>query len=271
MNLKTRMQTDLTGKVALVTGASRGLGAYYAKILSDNGAHVIVTGRASSEQQLNEVVKEIVSNGNSASPLILDMADFNSFTSKIALVVEQFSHIDILVNNAGISVDKALFDITEHDWDLHMDTNLKGLFFLSQVVARQMKQQDGYSSIINIAALNGQKVRKNCLPFAVSKAGVIHLTKTMAYELINHKIKVNAIVLGLFPSEVVEAFLANDPSAKAYLNRIPAKRSGQFADLDGPLLLLASDASNYMYGSTINVDGGFSTDIFMDLDIKNAY
>ncbi len=134
-----------------------------------------------------------------------------------------------------------------------------------------MKQQENYSSIINIAAINGQKVRKNCLPFGVSKVGVIHLTKTMAYELISHKIKVNAILLGLFPSEVVEAFLTTDPKSKDYLNRIPVKRAGKFIDLEGPLLLLTSDASNYMYGSIVNVDGGFSTDIFMDLDIKNIY
>jgi len=134
-----------------------------------------------------------------------------------------------------------------------------------------MKQQDGYSSIINIAAINGQKVRRNCIPFAVSKAGVIHLTKTMAYELIDYKIKVNALVLGLFPSDVVEEFLANDSHAQDFLNRIPAKRAGQFAELEGPLLLLASDASNYMYGSIINVDGGFATDVFMNIDIKNAY
>ncbi len=269
--MKNKITSNLTGKIALITGAARGLGAYYAKTLSDNGAHVIVTGRASAEEQLNKVVKEIVSNGNSASSLILDMTDFGSFSTKIATIVEQFSHIDILVNNAGISVDKALFDITENDWDLHLDTNLKGLFFLSQTVARQMKQQDGYRSIINIAALNGQKVRRNCLPFAISKSGVIHLTKTMAYELIDHKIKVNALVLGLFPSDVVEDFLANDPNAKGFLDRIPAKRPGQFAELEGPLLLLASDASNYMYGSIINVDGGFATDVFMNIDIKNVY
>lgn len=264
---ETRMQVDLNKKVALITGASRGLGAYFAKVLSDNGAHVIVTGRPNTEEKLNDIVRAIRSKGNKASSLILDLSDFASFDNKIASVVEQFNGIDILVNNAAVSKDKTFFDITEADWDLHLDANLKGLFFLSQTVARQMMQQKGYSSIINIAALNGQKVRKNCLPFSVSKAGVIHLTKMMAYELIDYKIKVNAISLGAFLEGEIEPFLATIPYAQEFLNHTPAKRAGEYADLDGPLLLLASDASNYMYGSILNVDGGFSIDVFTDLDI----
>ncbi|OGV25625.1 MAG: hypothetical protein A3F18_01525 [Legionellales bacterium RIFCSPHIGHO2_12_FULL_37_14] len=263
MRNKYRMQTDLTNKVALITGAAKGLGAYYAKLLANNGAHVIVTGRKNSKNGLNNLVEELMADGNKASALILDIREISTFKDKVAEIVDQFKHIDILINNAAVTLDQSFFEVDEANWNLHFDTNLKGLFFLSQAVADQMRSQEGYKSIINIAAVNGQKVRKNCIPLGASKAGVIHLTKMMAYELIDDKIKVNAISLGLFPSEAVEKYLQEDPSAKDYLNRIPAKRAGDFADLDGPLLLLASDASNYMNGSIINVDGGFSSDVFM--------
>jgi len=263
------IQADLTGKVALITGAAQGLGAYYAEVLAKNGATVIASGRPSSTDRLNAVAQKIINNGYKAATLTLEMTDFDSFDNKIEEIIKQFSHIDILINNAEVSADKDIFDITHDDWDLHMDTNLKGLFFLSQAVAKQMKQQKTGGNIINIAAINGEKIRKNCIPFGTSKAGVTHLTKAMACELIEYNIRVNAILLGLFPSELVKNWLENDPKAQDYINRIPAKRAGKFTDLDGPILLLASEGSGYMYGTTLKVDGGFSMDIFMDLDIKN--
>src|SRR4029079_2796553 len=122
-------------------------------------------------------------------------------------IVHQLGSIDILVNNAAVSKDKEIMDVSVSDWDLHMDTNLKGLFFLSQVVAKQMKRQKHGGNIVNIAAINGDHIRKNCIPFAVSKAGVIHLTKLMAYELIDHNIRVNALSIGLFASESVQEWL----------------------------------------------------------------
>lgn len=260
------ISANLDGKIALITGAGKGLGAFYAEVLAKNGAHVVVAGRQSSRERLENVKEKIQSSGYQASSIILDMQDFDSFNEKIEEIIQQLNHIDILVNNAAVSSDKAFCDITTDDWDLHMDTNLKGLFFLTQTVAKHMIHHQKSGSIINIAAINGQKVRKNCLPFGVSKAGVIHLTKTMAYELIDYNIRVNAISLGLFASESVQEFLENNPKAACYLNRIPDKRAGRFADLEGPLLLLASDASSYMSGSVINVDGGFSSDVFMQLD-----
>ena len=262
-------QNDLKDKVAIVTGASQGLGAYYAEILAQNGVRVVVTGRASSKNRLDAVAHNIVKQGFQATSCILDMADFNSFDAIVNQITAQLGHIDILVNNAGVSMDQGIFDITQENWDLQMNTNLKGLFFLSQAVAKQMKLQKTGGSIINIAAINGDRIRKNCIVFGTSKAGVVHLTKSMAYELIDYQIKVNAIQLGLFPSEAVKAWLMNDPQSQDYLNRIPAKRAGQFEDLKGPLLLLASDASDYMCGSVIKVDGGFAIDVFMDLDIEN--
>lgn len=259
------ISADLSGKVILITGASHGLGAYYAEILAKNNATVIVSGR--SLEKINPVVAKITAKGGKASPLVLDMTDFSSFHKKIGEIINQFGHLDVLINNAAISKDKSLFDITEEDWNLHFNTNTKGLFFLSQVVAEKMKKQKGGGSIINIAAINGEKVRKNCIVFGASKSAVFHLTKAMAYELIEHNIRVNAISLGLFPSEGVKEWIDTNPKAKEYLERIPMKHEGKFSDLDGPILLLASDASQYMTGSVLKVDGGFAIDVFMNLDI----
>lgn len=258
------LSADLSGKVILITGASHGLGAYYSELLSKNNATVIVSGR--SLEKINPVVAKIITNGGKAEALVLDMTDFKSFHKKINGIVSKFGRLDVLINNAAISKDKSLFDITEEDWDLHFNTNTKGLFLLSQSVATQMKKQKS-GSIINIAAINGEKVRKNCIAFGTSKSAVFHLTKAMAYELIEHNVRVNAISLGLFPSDAVKEWIDTDPSAQEYLKRIPMKREGKFSDLDGPILLLASDASQYMTGSVLKVDGGFAIDVFMNVDI----
>lgn len=268
MKNKSVIQVDMKDKVVLITGASQGLGAYYAELFARNNASVIVSGRLRSLDRINAVVQKITESGGDAIPLILELTEFDSFDEKVKEITKKLGHIDILINNAAVSNDKNIFDISQKDWDLHMDTNLKGLFFLSQVVAKQMKTQASGGNIINIAAINGEKIRKNCIPFGALKAAVIHLTKAMAYELIEHNIRVNAISLGLFPSELVKEFIEKDPKAKDYIARIPAKRAGKFEDLDGPLLLLASEASSYMYGTILNVDGGFSIDVFMDLDIQ---
>ncbi len=257
--------SSLNGKVALITGAGQGLGAYYAQVLARNGASVVLSGR--SIEKLNKVAERINNNGGKAFPFLLDVADCNGFDGKIEEIIQKVGPVDILVNNAAVSEDKNIFDISQHDWDLHMDTNLRGLFFLSQSVAKHMKTRPQGGNIINIAAINGDHIRKNCIPFSVSKAGVIHLTKAMAYELIEHKIRVNAISLGLFASESVSQWLQNDPKAQDYVDRIPIKRAGQLSDIEGPLLLLASEASSYMVGTILKVDGGFSIDVFMNIDI----
>lgn len=235
---KPIIQADLTDKVILITGASYGLGAYYAELLAKNNATVVVTGRSPSREKIDTLTKRIIGKGGKAVPFILDINDFDSFDKKIEELISQLGHIDVLINNAAVSIESKIFDITQNDWDQQMNTNLKGLFFLSQAVAKKMKNQTYGGNIINIAAINGEKVRKNCIVFGTSKAAVLHLTKSMAYELIDYNIRVNAITLGLFESEPVKDFLENDPSAKDYLERIPAKRAGKLRDLDGPILLL---------------------------------
>jgi NAD(P)-dependent dehydrogenase (short-subunit alcohol dehydrogenase family) len=194
-------------------------------------------------------------------------ADLTGFDKKIEQVTHQLGQIDILINNAAITLGKSFFDIEQADWDQQMNTNVKGVFFLSQAVAKSMKERKQGGSIINVAAVNGEKIRKNNIVYGASKAAVIHLTKSMAYELIDYNIRVNAISLGLFASEPVRDFIDTNAKAQDYIARIPAKRVGKLDDLAGPMLLLVSDASSYMYGSVIKVDGGFSIDVFMDIEL----
>jgi len=262
MNPNPCIQADLRDKVILITGASQGLGAYYAELLAKNHATVIVSGR--SDDKINQVVERIKSNGGQAFPLNLNMNDYHTFESKVDEIIRKFHHIDVLINNAAVSQDNNIFDITELIWDNLMGTNLKGLFFLSQSVANKMRTQSNGGNIINIAAINGEQVRKNNIVFGTSKAAVIHLTKSMAFDLIDSNIRVNALSIGLFPSDSVKDYIANDPRAKDYIAQIPAKRAGKLTELDGPILLLASDASRYMTGSVLKVDGGFAINVFMN-------
>jgi len=169
--------------------------------------------------------------------------------------LSQIEQVDILVNNAGLVRDAAMLDQSEEDWDTVLDTNLKGMFLLSKAVARAMRDRGTGGTIINIASILGLRQAGGVLPYAVSKAGAIQLTKTMALELARFGIRVNAIAPGYLDTELNRDFWRTD-AGKTMLKRIPQRRLGQLEDLDGPLLLLASDASRYMTGSVIAVDGG---------------
>lgn len=263
--MEALQEFDIRDKVILITGSTRGIGKYYAEYLASCGAIVIVSGRDAAV--CSEVAKTIQTRGYKADICPLDLSDPPMFNSSIKSIIDSYGKIDVLINNAAISHDMPFFDITYQSWDAHLDTNLKGTFFLTQRVAKYMSKQDGYKKIINIAAINGQKVRKNCIPFSVSKAGILHLTKLMAYELASYQINVNAVSLGLTASEGVKNYLANDPGAEGYVGKIPLNRAGQYEDLAGAILLLSSQASNYMTGSVVNIDGGFSCDVFLDQEV----
>lgn len=251
-------------KVVLITGAARDLGAHYAELFAKNDYTVVISARESTCTQAQGLAEKINSAGGKAFSFKLDMTQFTEFDEKIDEIIQKTGKIDVLINNAAISYDKSFFEVTQKDWDVHMETNLKGLFFLSQSVARKMKSQKSGGNIINIAAINGERIRKNCIPFGTSKAGVIHLTKAMAYELIEYNIRVNAISLGLFESNSVKEYIDNDPTSQSYLDQIPLKRAGKLEELEGPLLFLASEASSYMNGSTLHVDGGFAINTFIN-------
>lgn len=240
---------NLAGRTALVTGASSGLGAHFSKVLAAAGADVILAARR--ETHLAAVADAIRSAGGSCSTVLLDVTDLASIDGLGA----SLERIDILVNNAGAVRERGVLDQSEADWDAVIDTNLKGMFLLAQAVARAMRARGQGGSIINIASILGLRQGGGVLPYAVSKAGAIQMTKTMALELARFGVRVNALAPGYFDTELNSGFWDSEPG-KAMIRRIPQRRLGRIEDLDGPLLLLASDASAYMTGSVITVDGG---------------
>lgn len=257
----------LNGKVCLITGASQGLGRHFASILANSGATVVATSLKSEMSKLEELAHELTKQGAKVLTLDLDVKNYSQFSDKIAEIVKETKRIDVLVNNAGISYYTKFFEIQEQDWDIHLDINLKGAFFLAQAVAKQMVEQKISGSIINIGSIAGFQAKKYALPFSVSKAGMHHLIRVMAYELVDYGIRVNGISPGLFPTEHVTDYIASE-AGKIFMEQIPLKRPGKYQELDGALLLLASDASSYMTGSIIEVDGGFAIDLFLREDFE---
>jgi 3-oxoacyl-[acyl-carrier protein] reductase len=255
------MQT-LKEKVVLITGASQGIGKHFALTLAKEGAFVVATSLKSELSKLESLATEITQQGGKAIALDLDLRDYANFPEKISTIIKQTKHIDVLINNAGVSYYTNFFDITEKDWDIHIDTNLKGAFFLAQAVSQHMMQQKIAGSIINIGSIAGNQSKKYALPFCVSKAGLHHLTKIMAHELVDYNIRVNTLALGLFPTELTQDYIASE-AGKAFIEQIPLKRPGKYEELNGALLLLASEASTYMTGAIVEIDGGFSMDIFL--------
>ena len=239
----------LDNKLALVTGASSGLGAHFAAVLAEAGADVILAARR--EDRLAEVAEGIRAAGGQCSTAQLDVAD----SASIARLASRLQQIDILVNNAGLAREAGALDMSEADWDVVMDTNLKGMFLVAQIVGRAMRAHGRGGAIINIASILGLRQSPGVAAYAVSKAGAIQLTKSMALELARFNIRVNAIAPGYLSTEMNAAHWDTE-AGKALIRRIPQRRLGRLQDLDGPLLLLASDDAAYMTGSVIAVDGG---------------
>lgn len=234
----------LDGLRALVTGASSGLGAHFVRLLADNGASVVAGAR--NETRLEEVC----AGAPGAKPRRLDVTDRESVEA--AFAGEAF---DIVVNNAGISVAGPALDYAEDDWQATIDTNLTGCFRVAQCAARAGIAAGRGVSIINVASILGLRVAGQVAAYAAAKAGLVQFTKASALEWARHDIRVNALCPGYIETPLNSDFFATDPG-KAMIRRIPQRRLGQMQDLDGPLLLLASNASRYMTGSVIAVDGG---------------
>lgn len=241
------ISADLIGKRGLVTGASSGLGRHFARVLAANGAHVVVAARR--RDALSKLVDEIILDGGSAEAVALDVADIEA----VRHAVEAAENIDILVNNAGITVSKHVLDMTEDDYDAVVDTDQKGAFLVATEVARVMKGRGG--SIINIASILGLRQGGHATVYAMAKAAVVQMTKQLALELARYGIRCNAIAPGYFATEMNEAFFGTD-AGEALIKRVPMRRLGELTDLDGPLLLLASEDSRFMTGNVITVDGG---------------
>jgi NAD(P)-dependent dehydrogenase (short-subunit alcohol dehydrogenase family) len=244
---------NLDGKIALVTGASGGLGRHFAGVLAAAGASVCVAARRM--EKVTETVAEIESSGGRAFGVEMDVTDVGSVAAAFGLIEEQVGPVTVVVNNAGIASGTLALDLEEIDWDQVMDTNLKGAWSVAQAAAQRMAGADIGGVIVNIASVLGLGVSKGVLPYAVSKAGLIQMTKALALEWTMHGIRVNALAPGYVETDLTRDYLASEDGQKL-VKRIPQRRPAEMAELDGPLLLLASDASSYMTGSVITVDGG---------------
>jgi len=243
----------LAGRHALVTGANGSLGSHFAQTLARAGADVAVTARRIDA--LDPLVDEIAQFGRRAVPLALDVTDAASVAQAFDDAAQALGAITIVVNNAGIAITKPLLDHTEDDWLTVIDVNLNGAWRVAQAAARHMVAHGAGGSIVNVASILGLRVAAQVPSYAASKAALIQLTKAMAVELARHRIRVNALAPGYIETALNRDFFASD-AGKAMIKRVPQRRIGTPGELDGALLLLASDAGSYMTGSVVTVDGG---------------
>ena len=241
----------LDGRIVLVTGASSGLGAHFAHLLAGAGARVAVAARRADK--LQALVDSIAAAGGDARALSIDVTDSASVRCCFDELAS-WGAPDVLVNNAGITVTRPLLEQTEEDFDSVIETNLKGCWLVATEAARRMVAAGRGGSIVNIASILGERVAGGVAPYAISKAGVVQTTKAMALELARYRIRVNALLPGYVVTDLNRDFLTSEAGDKLRA-RIPSRRFGELSDLDGPLLLLASDAGAAMSGATVAVDG----------------
>lgn len=251
--MKAADMFDLKGEVALVTGASSGLGLRFAEVLAANGARVVLVARRA--ERLRVLKEKIEAAGGKAATVEADVLDRRAMTQAFDAAEKAFGTVSILVNNAGIAHTDRALDLSEQTWRSVLATNLDAVFFWAQEGARRMVTAGAHGSIINIASVVGFGVSKGIAAYAVAKAGVVQATKALALELASRGVRVNAIAPGWFMTEINEDFLKSE-KGQDIKRGIPMGRFGESGDLDGALLLLASKAGRYMTGATILVDGG---------------
>jgi NAD(P)-dependent dehydrogenase (short-subunit alcohol dehydrogenase family) len=243
----------MTGKVALVTGASDGLGRHFAHTLAAAGATVVLGARRAAK--LDDAVAQIAGQGGAAFAVTIDVTSESSVIEAFDEIERRSGAANIVVNNAGVTVTKSLLDLSETEWDSVVDTNLKGAWLVTREAARRLINAKRPGTIVNITSILGERVAGNVSAYAASKAGLAQLTKASALELARHGIRVNALAPGYIRSNLNDDFFTS-AAGEALIKRIPQRRLGELADLDAPLLLLASDASPFLTGATLVVDGG---------------
>ena len=245
----------LDGKTVLVTGASSGLGRHFALLMAQAGARVALAARRIDV--LEDLVQEINSASLKSADAIAKAFQLDvSNTQQVSQCFDQLAawHLpDVIINNAGVTITKPLLQQSESDWDQVIDTNLKGAWLVATEAARRLVAANKPGNIVNISSILGERVAGGVAPYAISKAGVLQLTKTMALELARYSIRVNALLPGYIATDLNRAFLQSEAGEKLRA-RIPSRRFGEVSDLDGPILLLASDASQAMSGTSIAVD-----------------
>jgi len=243
------MRTDLSGRTALVTGASSGFGRHFCQLLARSGAEVFAAARRT--ELLDSLVADIAAEGGKARALRLDVAD----EAQVVEALSGLESLDIAVNNAGIAGASGAIDCEGEEWRAIFDVNVHGAFYVAREAARIMRRTGRGGSIINIASITGLRTALAATAYAPSKAAVIHMTQELAMEWARFGVRVNAIAPGYIETDLNREFLVS-PAGEQMRLRIPQRRFGEMSDLDGPLLLLASDASAYMTGSVLTVDGG---------------
>ncbi len=244
---------DLTGRVALVTGASSGFGEHFTRVLAAAGARVVAGARR--EDRLHKLVDEITASGGEALAVAMDVTDAASVAAAFAAAEAKFGTVDLLVNNAGVAAPGTLHKTAEADWDWVVDTNLKGVWLVAAEAARRMLAARRGGAIVNIASVLGMATSRGHGVYSATKAGVIQLTKHMALELAGKNIRVNAICPGYFKTEMNDEYF-DSAAGQAYIAATPGGRLGRMEEMDGPLLLLASDAGSFINGALLPVDGG---------------
>ncbi len=246
---------DLTGKVAIVTGSTKGLGHGMAVALANAGANIVIVSRTPAE--CDQVAKEIAALGVQTLSAPTDVSKPEGIQGLVDKAIAKFGKIDILVNNAGTAVTKPAETLTIEDWDRVVNVNLKGVFLMAQAVGREMiKQKSG--KIINIASMFGLVGDKNVLPYLASKGGVIQLTRGLALEWTKYNIQVNSVAPGYVKTPINEKEFSDEKVYNYIIGKTPMRRLGAVEDIAGAVVYLASNASNYVTGSTITVDGGWT-------------
>ena len=259
---------DLSGQVALVTGTSRGLGQYFARALATAGADLILTSRR--RETLSEFEAEIRSLGRKAVSLELDVRDYASIQKMAAEAEAAFGQIHILVNNAGCNVRKPALDVSWDDWNLVVETNLRGSFFVAQAIARGMVARR-YGRIINIGSVTSVAGYAGLAPYGASRGGIRQLTMSLADDWGPHGVTVNCLAPGWFKTRQNQVLYENQEWVDYLVERIPLKRPGSPDDLDGAVVFLASEASRYVTGQTLLIDGGISTGAMRALPQKKPW
>ena len=244
---------SLEGKIALVTGASSGLGLHFAKVLAQAGARVALAARRT--ELLDAACAAIEAAGGQAIAVPMDVTDSRSISAAFDQVEAHFGTINIVINNAGITIPKLLLDLDDEDWGHVIDTNLNGVAFVTREAGKRLVAAGQAGSIVNIASITAERLQKFLSNYSAAKAAVVQLTKAAALEFAPHNIRVNALCPGYFNTPLNSEWFKTE-DGQALIQRVPTKRIGELAELNGPLLLLASDAGSLMTGSAVTVDGG---------------